>query len=68
MQCLQLYTATDSARYTKQIENYLSDFNKQFKDFNLLKPDTKLMSKSFRVTLSAGRVATECADCASAYN
>lgn len=38
----------DGARYTEQIKNCLSEFNKHFQDFVLLEPVTTFMSSPFR--------------------
>ncbi|XP_014781116.1 uncharacterized protein LOC106876887 [Octopus bimaculoides] len=42
--CVQL----ESARYTEQIDNYLSKFNKRFQDFALLEPVAAFMYYPFR--------------------
>lgn len=52
----------DSMRYTEQIENCLSDFDKMFQDFALLQPISTFMCYPFRkdveVDLLTSHIAT----------
>ncbi|XP_051259245.1 general transcription factor II-I repeat domain-containing protein 2-like [Dicentrarchus labrax] len=55
--CAQL----DSGRYTVQIENLLSDFNKRFQDFALLEPVATFMCYPFRENADVDLLASEIA-------
>ncbi|CAK6967628.1 general transcription factor II-I repeat domain-containing protein 2A-like [Scomber scombrus] len=56
--CMQL----DSGRYTEQIDNCLSEFDKRFQDFSLLEPVATFMCNPFRedaeVDSQASKIAT----------
>ncbi|KAF7641054.1 hypothetical protein LDENG_00297180, partial [Lucifuga dentata] len=55
--CAQL----DSVRYTEQIENCLSDFDKRFQDFALLEPIATFMCYPFREDIEVDSLASKIA-------
>ncbi|XP_072769214.1 general transcription factor II-I repeat domain-containing protein 2-like [Nerophis lumbriciformis] len=55
--CVQL----DSARYTEQIDNCLSEFDKRFQDFSLLEPVATFMCYPFREDAEVDSLASQIA-------